>query len=1240
MPGLVWPLVVRDGATPAFLRVAAAGDKAATAAGRAQAKVATAGAKMSAVGATMSRRLTLPLLAVGAASVKAATDFNASMTRIQTQAGASAKDVQVLTKQVLGMKDAQFGPNALAGALYHLKSVGLANIPAMKALKASQDLAAVGGANLGDTTNALAGAWRSGIKGAGSFAHTAATVNAIIGAGNMTLADFTEGLSTGILPAARTFGVSLQSIGAALSVFTDEGVPANVALTRMRMTLSLLGAPTAKATKLLDGIGLSSTQLAKDMRSGPNGLLNAVSDLKDHLAGLSKVQVAQFLSQAFGGGRSSSAIMTMLNQTDLLGKKWDQVTGSIGKYGEAVKTQAATPQAQFKVALANLEKAGVLLGNQLLPIAIQFAHALTGLASGFNGLSSGAKHFAAEVGIGLLVLGPMLSLTSRVARGITVMSGAMGRFGSATKFAGVALAGAAIGVAIGSMTRNASGAAKAVGALTSTLAGAAVGFQVGGPLGAAVGGLTGLLGDLGSAFGFGSDGAAAKAAELQAKTDDLTQALLSNQDAVNKTNRAWVGSQIAQGGILGQLGKLGLSYTTVTQAIMGNKGAIDEVKAAWTDPAMKHGGPNFVDQAIIGPKAKAAVQNILDLANAYGRANRQLDRIRADRASTKNLFDASRAASLRSADAVSRLAADSMDAARATKSVSMGMDGDSVSAKRLADYLQNLTTKYQKLTDTELSQTQSQLAFKQGLLGLKQQVKDYGTSLSDATVKGVQNRQNLVSILQTSQQAAEGSKNYGKTLLAQVKAFRAHATAVGYSKTAVDNLLRSEKLLPSQIRQRLHLDTSPAQQALTAIMNQINRMHPLIHVGITGGSTTPGHYIPPGVTPARGGFISGPGTSTSDSIPARLSNGEFVVNAAQTAKHRSLLHSINRGAQGFAAGGMAGNPITTGSSDGHKVWIYKGIRYSSLSAAQNAETRDSQSKTKKYRLTGAPGLGGSTYSTRHAADRALAKAVATLERVLGKMSRHDLPNLTRALGKTGSDVKSAVGAWLTDAKQLGLGTAQRRSVAAEGRHVAELVNRRNREQARLQKSIASRAAEKHTVAAAGRGVFDITQAGTNATGAGVSFGALNAQALQSKHLVHKWAAGIRKLGKEGFNKSPTGLAMLRHLAEGGPADWPQVQALLSATPKQLAGLLSTERSIDKASSALGGYVGTQLYGDKIAHERTVVHKDIQDLKSAALKLERRMEKFMDHPIELTVNLDGKKVATGVAKGAARNGRRN
>ena len=59
---------------------------------------------------------------------------------------------------------------------------------------------------------------------------------------------------------------------------------------------------------------------------------------------------------------------------------------------------------------------------------------------------------------------------------------------------------------------------------------------------------------------------------------------------------------------------------------------------------------------------------------------------------------------------------------------------------------------------------------------------------------------------------------------------------------------------------------------------------------------------------AEGGKVSGPGTGTSDSIMARLSNGEFVMKAAAVRKYGAgFMHAINNGfvsLKGFAAGGM------------------------------------------------------------------------------------------------------------------------------------------------------------------------------------------------------------------------------------------------------------------------------------------------------------------------------------------------
>ena len=64
---------------------------------------------------------------------------------------------------------------------------------------------------------------------------------------------------------------------------------------------------------------------------------------------------------------------------------------------------------------------------------------------------------------------------------------------------------------------------------------------------------------------------------------------------------------------------------------------------------------------------------------------------------------------------------------------------------------------------------------------------------------------------------------------------------------------------------------------------------------------------------ATGGLVTGPGSGTSDSVPAQLSNGESVMNARTTSMFGPLLSSLNQ-----AGGGIAFNPGLSGQREGYE----------------------------------------------------------------------------------------------------------------------------------------------------------------------------------------------------------------------------------------------------------------------------------------------------------------------------------
>lgn len=500
---VIYELVGRDSASPAFR---SAGNSAATA----ESRLSSLGKAASKVGLALAG----VAVAVGTESARMAVTFQTQMEKIHTQAGGTQKDVQSLTQSVLKLAPAtQQGPQQLAEALYHLKSLGMDNAMAMKALATSSNLAAVGGASLEETASAIGAAWRSGIKGGQDFSNIAATVNAIIGAGNMQMGDFVSSLSTGILPAARTFGASLKSVGSAMALMTDEGVPAQLAATRLRMSLSLLGAPSVTASKYLAEIGLTGTQLGNAMRS-PGGLIAAVSLLKDHLdaSGLSATQQAQVISRAFGGGQSSSAIMTMLNNLDVLKKKQDQINNSVSNYGSDVTAQRKTAQAQFDLLKSTLDTLGIKIGLALLPPITKFtsylnAHALPLIQSAIKWLTSPDVKPWAEL-VGKLALGAIAA--NAIYTGLQKAAALTGldKVFSAAKSTGTATAAANMGSAAKMQLDASLNMLKAAGmqadaAGTSTASGAATGAESSGLAGGILGKL-GLSGGLTTPIGWGA----------------------------------------------------------------------------------------------------------------------------------------------------------------------------------------------------------------------------------------------------------------------------------------------------------------------------------------------------------------------------------------------------------------------------------------------------------------------------------------------------------------------------------------------------------------------------------------------------------------------------------------------------------------------------------------------------------------------------------------------------------------
>lgn len=327
----------------------------------------------------------------GHGAIKAAADYQYEMKLLVVQAGADIEELEKMSEALINMAaDVRTGPRELARGLFHIESVGirsgggegyLANAKALDVLTTAAKGAIVGNANLESVTNALIAAVVSGIKGVDDMSHAMGTLNGIVGSGNLRMQELASSLSSGVLSTAKVFGLSILDVGAALATMADQGIPAEEAATRLRITIALIGAPTRIAERELARVGLSGRTLADSMR-GPSGLIGTLALLQAAMdkTGLDAVEQSQLLKTAFGGSRSSAGLLTLLTSLDLMGQKYEQISARANNFEEDWQHATTTATVHFKELGAAVEALQVRFGNQLLPIILPIVHQLATLA--------------------------------------------------------------------------------------------------------------------------------------------------------------------------------------------------------------------------------------------------------------------------------------------------------------------------------------------------------------------------------------------------------------------------------------------------------------------------------------------------------------------------------------------------------------------------------------------------------------------------------------------------------------------------------------------------------------------------------------------------------------------------------------------------------------------------------------------------------------------------------------------
>lgn len=224
--------------------------------------------------------------------------------------------------------------------------------------------------------------------------------------------------------------------------------------------------------------------------------------------------------------------------------------------------------------------------------------------------------------------------------------------------------------------------------------------------------------------------------------------------------------------------------------------------------------------------------------------------------------------------------------------------------------------------------------YRQALVAANAQAHSNNAGIDGMSKAALANRQSLSTMAGAIRNVMETSHPTSAAIEKMRGRFISAAVGMGTSRAAAERL--ADKLLgvrdsvnkiPRSHTTKVTANTSGAMSALDRFLATVNRIptHRQLMIDVRYNGVRPdlaatgGQYMGPGkgFKYAGGGevsgLISGPGTGTSDSIPAPwLSNGEFVVNSKTTDANTAALMNLNAGMSWMRAGLLGGERFAKG----------------------------------------------------------------------------------------------------------------------------------------------------------------------------------------------------------------------------------------------------------------------------------------------------------------------------------------
>lgn len=422
------------------------------------------GSNLTSVGTTLTAGLTLPIVGLGTAAIKASGDFDTAMRLVSAKGDITGAGLEKLSRQAeeLGAKT-KFSSREAAEGMSEFAGAGFTVQEIYSAIPGTLSLAAAAQTSVGDaatTVKDLLGQF--GLQAS----DTGRAVDVLAKAGNLSSGSLAQ-LATSLKvvgPVARSAGLDLEQTNAALLVLDKAGIRGEMAGTALRGMLASLAAPSDQARTSMDALKISITDAQGKMLPFSTIMEQAkigLSGIKDE--GEKTAHIVNLFGRE---GLAAATILTTQGAPALLNFQGQlkDVTGEADRTASVMNSGMGGALEKMR---GSVETAAQKIGDVLAPVVIDIAGKIEDTANKvadfgrwFATLPSPIQATAIAITGFAIAIGPVLLLLGQLSQSIVALNALLPIMGKA-----VATVTGFLGVGLGTLTAYTAGIVAAVAAI-------------------------------------------------------------------------------------------------------------------------------------------------------------------------------------------------------------------------------------------------------------------------------------------------------------------------------------------------------------------------------------------------------------------------------------------------------------------------------------------------------------------------------------------------------------------------------------------------------------------------------------------------------------------------------------------------------------------------------------------------------------------------------------------------------